>query len=168
MVRTARMGPMATEIERKFLVQDDSWTSSVTSSRRIVQGYIAHTDNATVRVRVAGDHAWLNLKGVTTGISRSEYEYEVPVDDALSMLDELAVGPVIDKVRHVIPVGEHTWELDVFAGENEGLVMAEVELATADESYQRPSWAGEEVSDDARYYNVNLVTHPYRSWSQGQ
>ncbi|MDQ1247417.1 MAG: adenylate cyclase, partial [Actinomycetota bacterium] len=124
---------MGTEIERKFLVRGDAWLAAVTAQRRIVQGYIAHTDRATVRVRVAGDHATLTLKGNSHGISRSEFEYPVPVDDGLRMLEELASGLVIDKVRHLVPVGAHTWEVDVFAGDNAGLVMAEVELGDADE-----------------------------------
>lgn len=156
---------MGTEIERKFLVRGDSWRDAVIEQRRIVQGYIAHTDNATVRVRVAGERATLTLKGTSHGISRSEFEYDVPVDDALLMLDELASGPVIDKVRHIAPVGRHTWEIDVFAGDNDGLVMAEVELAEAEESFEVPEWAGTEVSDDDRFFNVNLAAHPYRDWA---
>lgn len=156
---------MGTEIERKFLVRGEAWRDAVAEQRRIVQGYIAHTDNATVRVRVAGDRATLTLKGTSQGISRSEFEYEVPVDDGLRMLDELASGPVIDKVRHLAPIGKHLWEIDVFAGDNEGLVMAEVELADADEEFERPDWAGTEVSDDARFYNVNLAARPYRDWA---
>ncbi len=156
---------MGTEIERKFLVRGESWRDAVSEQRRIVQGYIAHTSNATVRVRVAGEKATLTLKGTSTGISRSEFEYEVPVDDALMMLDELASGPVIDKVRHLIPVGSHTWELDVFDGDNAGLVMAEVELSDAEERFELPSWAGTEVSDDERFYNVNLASHPFGEWA---
>lgn len=155
---------MATEIERKFLVRDDTWRSQVASQRRIVQGYLAHTDLATVRVRVSGDAATLTIKGISHGISRSEYEYAIPVDDALRMLDELASTPVIDKVRHLIPVGGHTWELDVFAGANSGLVMAEIELSDPDESFELPAWAGQEVSDDDRYFNVNLAAHPFGEW----
>ena len=153
---------MATEIERKFLVHGDSWRSQVDSERRIVQGYIAHTDKAKARVRVTGDDAMLTIKGAFHGISRSEYEYPIPVADALSMLEELATDPVIDKVRHLIPFGDHVWELDVFAGENAGLVMAEVELADADEGFEVPGWAGPEVSDDDRFYNVNLARRPFR------
>lgn len=157
---------MGTEIERKFLVRDDSWRRSVTEQRRIAQGYIAHTDTATVRVRVAGERATLTLKGTSHGISRSEFEYDVPVDDGLRMLAELTSGPVIDKVRHLVTVGDHIWEVDVFAGDNDGLVMAEVELGDADEEFVLPDWAGTEVSDDPRFYNVNLAARPYRDWSQ--
>jgi adenylate cyclase len=156
---------MGVEVERKFLVADESWRAGVTSSTRIVQGYLAQTDLATVRVRVKGDAGFLTVKGVSVGVSRSEFEYEVPVADALAMLDELAQGPVIDKVRHLVPVGDHVWEVDVFAGPNAPLVMAEVELAHADEDFARPSWAGIEVSDDQRFFNVNLARVPYSTWA---
>lgn len=155
---------MGTEIERKFLVVNDAWKDQVLSQTRIVQGYLAHTDNATVRVRVKGDSAFITIKGTSSGISRSEYEYEIPVPDAEAMLAEMAQGPVIDKVRHLIDVQGHTWELDVFAGDNAGLVMAEIELASAEEVFTMPTWAGLDVSDDQRYYNVNLAAHPFREW----
>ena len=156
---------MGIEVERKFLVSDESWRAGVTSSTRIVQGYIAQTGSATVRVRVKGDRGFLTIKGHSVGVSRSEFEYEVPVADALAMLDELAQGPVIDKVRHLVPVGGHVWEVDVFAGENAPLVMAEVELADSEEAFVRPDWAGVEVSDDQRYFNVNLARSPYSTWA---
>ena len=156
---------MGLEVERKFLVADESWRAEVTSATHIVQGYVAQTDTATVRVRVTGDRAFLTIKGASVGIARSEFEYEVPVADALAMLEELAQGPVIDKVRHLVPVGAHTWEVDVFAGDNAPLVMAEVELADADEAFVRPDWAGVDVSDDPRYFNVNLARSPYSTWA---
>ncbi len=156
---------MGIEVERKFLVSDESWRDGVTSSTRIVQGYIAQTSSATVRVRVKGDRGFLTIKGSSVGVSRSEFEYEVPVADALAMLDELAQGPVIDKVRHLVPVGGHVWEVDVFAGENAPLVMAEVELTDSQEAFDRPDWAGAEVSDDQRYFNVNLARSPYSTWA---
>ncbi len=155
---------MGVEIERKFLVVSDSWKPHVVSATRIVQGYLAHTDTATVRVRVKGEKAYLTIKGTSTGISRSEYEYEIPVPEAESMLSEMAQGPVVDKVRHLIDVDGHTWELDVFAGDNAGLVMAEVELDADTEDFVVPDWAGLDVSDDARYYNVNLASNPFRNW----
>lgn len=156
---------MAVETERKFLVVGDQWRSTVTSSTRIVQGYLASTPEVTVRVRVRGDRGFLTIKGRTSGISRSEYEFDIPVEDAEAMLQELAVGPVVEKTRHLIEVGGHVWELDVFAGDNEPLVMAEIELRSADESFVIPQWAGLEVSDDPRYYNVNLAQHPYSQWA---
>ncbi len=157
---------MALEIERKFLVKDDSWMASVHSSTPIMQGYLASTARATVRVRVKGERAFITIKGATSGVTRSEFEFEVDVDDARTMLATLAEGPVIDKVRHEIRVASHIWEVDVFAGDNEGLVMAEIELADADEEFELPGWAGQEVSDDPRYFNVNLAAHPYRTWGQ--
>ncbi len=155
---------MAVEIERKFLVVDDSWRQHVRSQTRIVQGYLAHTQTTTVRVRIKGEAAYLTIKGTSSGISRSEYEYPIPVTDAEAMLAEMASGPVIDKVRHFIDVGGLTWELDVFAGDNAGLVMAEVELSDDAQSFTLPDWAGLEVSGDDRYYNVNLAAHPFREW----
>ncbi len=156
---------MADEIERKFLVRNESWRGAVTSSTRIVQGYLASSERVTVRVRTRGSQAYLTIKGATRGVTRSEFEYAIPVDDAEAMLSTLAGGPVIDKVRHLIPVGAHTWELDVFAGDNDGLVMAEIELGADDEEFEKPAWAGAEVSDDPRYFNVNLAAHPYSTWA---
>ena len=156
---------MGVEIERKFLVVGDDWRSAVSSSTRIVQGYLASTPEVTVRVRVRGERAYLTIKGRSSGISRSEYEFDIPVADAEAMLTDLAQGPVIEKTRHLLEVDGHTWELDVFAGANEGLVMAEIELGSADEQFTVPSWAGRDVSDDARYYNVNLARTPYSLWA---
>jgi adenylate cyclase len=157
---------MGVEIERKFLVVGDSWRHDVVSATRIVQGYLSSGGSATVRARIKGERAYLTIKGQSQGISRSEFEYEIPVADAEAMLAELAVGPVIEKTRHLIEVAGHTWELDVFAGQNEGLVMAEVEMASDDEEPALPPWAGQDVSDDPRYYNVNLARNPFRVWGQ--
>jgi adenylate cyclase len=155
---------MATEIERKFLVSGESWRDAVESETRMVQGYVANNQSATVRVRVAGDRAFLTIKGMMHGASRSEYEYPIPPADAEAMLDELAISPPIDKVRHRVRCGDHVWDLDVFAGENAGLVMAEVELDSEDETFEMPDWAGREVTGDKRYYNVNLSRNPFSRW----
>ncbi|MGD8207320.1 MAG: CYTH domain-containing protein [Thiohalocapsa sp.] len=155
---------MATEIERKFLVNGEGWRDAVESETRVMQGYLANNQNATVRARVKGERAFLTIKGATRGVSRSEYEYEIPVADAEAMLHELSVSPPIEKTRYRVRCGAHLWELDVFAGENAGLVLAEIELGHEDESFEMPDWAGREVSDDQRYYNVNLARHPYRHW----
>jgi adenylate cyclase len=155
---------MPVEIERKFLVKDDSWRAQVESESHIMQGYIAETPAVTVRVRVKGDRAFLTIKGATKGLSRSEFEYPIPVEDAVQILDELAVSPAIDKVRYGVRAGNHVWDLDVFAGENAGLVLAEVELSTEDDTFEMPDWAGKEVSGDPRYYNVNLARAPFQSW----
>ncbi len=159
---------MGIEVERKFLVVGDAWRAEVSSATRIVQGYLAQTATATVRVRVRGDRGYLTVKGASVGIERSEFEYEIPVPDAMAMLDTLAQGPVIDKVRHLVPVGQHTWEVDVFGGANAPLVMAEVELADAAQDFVTPEWAGQEVSEDSRYFNVNLARAPYSTWDPGQ
>lgn len=155
---------MGVEIERKFLVKDDSWRSAVESEAHLVQGYLADGDTATVRVRITDDAAYLTIKGPTIGVRRSEYEYPIPLQDARIMLRELAVYPAIDKTRYQVRVGSHLWELDLFAGENAGLVLAELELGCEDEPFELPAWAGEDVSDDLRYYNVNLAWNPYRQW----
>lgn len=155
---------MAMEVERKFLVVGDAWRAEVASATRIVQGYVAQTERATVRVRIKGERAFLTLKGASQGIVRREFEYEVPVAEAEVMLGELVTGPVVDKVRHLVGVGAHVWEVDVFAGDNAPLVMAEVELSGADEPFVMPEWAGQDVSEDPRYYNANLAREPYSRW----
>ncbi|MEJ1298045.1 MAG: CYTH domain-containing protein [Candidatus Sedimenticola sp. (ex Thyasira tokunagai)] len=155
---------MATEIERKFLVTNDDWKASVVSDSVLKQGYLANQPNASVRVRISNGKAHLNIKSVTIGIKRAEFEYEVPLDDAEEMLAQVAEQPFIDKVRYKVKCGEHIWELDVFEGENRGLVVAEIELDSEDELFELPSWAGEEVSGDARYYNACLVKNPYSNW----
>jgi adenylate cyclase len=161
---------MGTEVERKFLVVGEAWREQVTDAVHIVQGYLArpdaaHPGAATVRVRTKGPRAFLTIKGPTAGIARSEFEYEVPVEDARAMLEQLAQGPVVDKVRHLVPVCSHVWEVDVFAGDNAPLVMAEVELAGPDEPFDLPEWAGRDVSDDPRYYNANLALTPFAAWA---
>ncbi len=155
---------MATEIERKFLVSGNGWKDAAVTETRLMQGYLASSPRATVRVRVKGDKGIMTIKGATQGISRAEFEYPIPVEDARTMLDTLTETGIVDKVRYRVPCGAHTWEVDVFAGDNAGLVLAEVELGSENEVFERPDWLGEEVSDDSRYYNANLARHPYRSW----
>lgn len=158
---------MATEIERKFLVRNESWLSAADGGTRFRQGYIVGAERASVRVRIEGEQANLNIKSATLGVRRMEYEYPVPLSDAEEMLDNLCEKPQIEKTRYLVPHGDHTWEVDVFEGENAGLVVAEVELADENEPFELPSWAGEEVSHDTRYYNVCLVKNPYRNWRDG-
>ncbi len=155
---------MGTEIERKFLVRGDSWRDEVSKETRFKQGYLANQPNASVRVRIQGERAFLNIKSTTIGVRRYEFEYEVPVEEADQMLEHVAERPFIDKTRYEIRHGAHLWELDVFHGENTGLIVAEVELGAEDEALEVPDWAGEDVSHDPRYYNVNLVKHPYSKW----
>ena len=155
---------MGTEIERKFLLQSEDWRNEVTSSTRLIQGYLLRGDNTAIRVRVKDDKAELNIKHTHDGISRLEYEYEIPLSDAQEMLQQLALKPLIDKTRHHVMHGDHLWEVDEFYGDNAGLVVAEIELSYPDESFARPSWLGEEVSLDRRYYNSNLSKLPYTRW----
>ncbi len=154
---------MGTEIERKFLVTGDGWRQDATSTS-FRQGYLSTVKERTVRVRSAGDGGWLTIKGITVGASRTEFEYAIPVADADAMLDELCERPIIEKTRHVVKVDGMTWEIDEFRGENEGLVIAEVELDSADEEFASPDWLGDEVTDDPRYFNANLIAHPYSQW----
>ena len=155
---------MATEIERKFLVTDDSWRTAVAKQSFYRQGYLASSDGASVRVRVADGKAYLNIKSMTLGISRHEFEYMIPLADAEEMLDELCLGPKIEKTRYFVEHLGHAWEVDVFEGDNAGLIVAEIELDSEDEAFEKPSWAGDEVSEEERYYNVCLVKHPYKDW----
>jgi adenylate cyclase len=155
---------MATEIERKFLVTGDTWKGAVEAERRIRPGYLTTDRGVTVRARIKGDKAFLTIKGPTEGISRSEYEYEIPVADAEAMLRDLAASGLIEKTRFDVRCGAHLWELDVFDGDNAGLVMAEIELSSPAEGFDMPDWAGKEVSDDPRYYNASLARHPYKHW----
>lgn len=155
---------MAQEIERKFLVKNQKWQENILSETIIKQGYLANQDNATVRIRITKGTAYLTIKSATKGISRSEFEYEIPVADAEEMLSTVAQQPFIDKTRYKIQCGEHVWDLDVFEGANNGLIVAEVELGSEEESFILPEWAGEEVSQDPRYYNANLINHPFNRW----
>ena len=155
---------MAIEIERKFLVNGEGWRSSVTASTLLQQGYLPGLVTASVRVRIAGDRAFLNIKSATLGTTRTEFEYAIPVPDAHDLLESLCEQPRIEKTRHNVPFGGHLWQVDEFFGDNAGLVVAEIELASVNESFAVPPWIGREVSSDTRYYNVNLVKKPYKSW----
>ncbi len=157
---------MASEIERKFLLRDESWRIFARDPTRIRQGYILGGAKASVRVRVSGDCAWLNLKSATVGVSRAEFDYPIPVSDAEQILDKLCVRPIIEKTRFLVDHAGHCWEVDVFEGDNSGLVVAELELASEDESFELPPWAGKEVSKDRRYYNSSLVQLPYCRWKR--
>lgn len=155
---------MATEIERKFLLRGDSWRGGADAGTLFRQGYLIGVERASVRVRIEGAAANINIKSATLGIERQEFEYPIPLADAKELLDTLCEQPQIEKTRYHVPYGDHLWEVDVFAGANAGLVVAEVELQHADEPFAMPPWAGEEVSHDTRYYNVCLVKHPYCEW----
>lgn len=156
---------MAIEIERKFLVKGD-FTRTAVQADRIVQGYLYTAPDKTVRIRIRGSKAYLTIKGRSdeTGVARSEFEYEIPVADADALLSMCEEG-VIDKVRYLVPVKEHVWEIDLFHGHNAGLVIAEIELTSEDEVFERPDWLGDEVTGQSRYYNAMLSKHPYEEWS---
>ena len=156
---------MGVEIERKFLLRNDAWRAEVQRSQHFGQGYLAGSDSAVARVRISDDKAWLTIKGSRTGISRHEFEYPIPEEDARQMLEQLCGRRVIEKRRYWVRYADHTWEIDEFEGSNAGLVLAEVELQRIDEPFARPPWVGEEVSEDRRYYNAYLAEHPYQDWS---
>jgi len=156
---------MPTEIERKFLVKNDDWRSLGTGVF-YCQGYLASTPSKTVRVRIAGEQAYLTIKGATAGIARAEYEYEIPLDHAEELLQTLCEPPLIQKTRYRVELGELVWEIDEFSGENQGLIVAEVELADEKQAIALPDWIGAEVSHDPRYYNANLSKHPYSQWAE--
>ena len=153
---------MAIEIERKFLVRGDAWRQGAPGlSYR--QGYLSTDPERVVRIRVVGDRGWLTIKGKNEGVRRLEFEYSIPKNEAEQLL-ELCQRPLIEKRRYRRRVGEHIWEIDEFDGDNQGLVVAEIELNAADEAFERPPWLGDEVSDDPRYYNANLIETPYSRW----
>lgn len=156
---------MATEIERKFLLKNSSWKELADEGTQYTQGYLVGSKHASVRVRIQGKRAFLNIKSATIDITRQEFEYEIPLNEATEMLETLCEKPLIDKVRYLIKNENHVWEIDVFSGDNDGLIVAEIELKDKDENFTKPDWLGDEVSDDERYYNVCLVKHPFKDWN---
>jgi adenylate cyclase len=160
------MSPMATEIERVFLVADASVVAGVEGAL-IRQGYLSVDPDRVVRVRRTAEAAWLTLKGRAAGPVRAEFEYPIPPDDADALL-RLCRGSIVSKRRHRLPAGRGlTWEVDVFLDANAGLVVAEIELPAADATFVRPAWLGAEVTDDHRYRNASLAEHPFTTWSDG-
>lgn len=165
---------MPVEIERKFLPAGDDWRAGVVRIVSIAQGYLvgaqaldAGQARAAVRVRLADDAAWLTIKEAVAGVTRDEYEYPLPVPDAARMLETLCTA-VIRKRRHIVPVAGFEFEVDEFLGDNQGLVVIELELDDADQAFPRPAWLGREVSGEVRYYNVNLARYPYREWTDSE
>ena len=150
------------EIERKFLVVNNEYKSG--KPQRISQGYICSENDRVVRVRIKGDKAYLTIKNATIGFARNEYEYEIPVADAEAMLHNTCQQPIIEKTRYVLEYKGYTWEVDEFHGDNEGLVVAEIELENKDDVFDCPDFIGEEVTGDARYYNACLFKNPYKMW----
>lgn len=166
---------MGIEIERKFLLRDEGWRAAVERSEHLRQGYLLSggvaggsvardQSAATVRVRVADAKAWLNIKQAVAGVARAEFEYPLPLADAEVMLATLC-GGIVEKTRHQVRIGATLFEVDEFAGDNSGLVVAEVELPAADAPFARPPWLGAEISSLHRYYNAALAIHPYSRWS---
>lgn len=156
---------MASEIERKFVVNQDAWKPQ-DAGTHFKQGYLNTQKERVVRVRIEGNQAKLTIKGVNTGITRAEFEYAIPVEDAAILLDNLCEQPLIDKHRYKEVHGGKTWEIDVFHGLNQGLVIAEIELKSEDEKFDLPAWAVKEVSSDSRYYNSNLLKNPFTLWDK--
>lgn len=159
---------MGREIERKFLVCNNQWRAEVVRSTHYHQGYIVGSELASVRVRIEGKLAKLNIKSATLGIERQEYEYPIPIEDAQELLNTLCKKPQVSKTRSIVEHGGHTWEIDTFNGDNEGLIVAEVELSDPDEELQLPEWVGREVSNEPRYYNSCLIDYPYSIWNQDE
>lgn len=154
---------MGKEIERKFLVIGNDWRA-LDQGTMYRQGYLNSAKERTVRVRTVGDKAFLTIKGITVGATRAEYEYEIPFADCNALLDNLAEKPLIEKKRYKIKQGAFVWEIDEFFGENQGLIVAEIELASEDQQFEKPHWVGEEVTGDPRYFNSNLIKHPFTKW----
>jgi adenylate cyclase len=155
---------MAKEIERKFLVAHQAWRESVNTIHVYRQGYLSYDSERTVRVRATEVTGYLTIKGITEGLTRDEFEYEIPLADALALL-QLCERPAVEKKRYIVPNGAHVWEVDVFEGVNEGLVVAEIELGREDEAFDKPNWLGNEVSGDRKYSNSALSLHPFKDWS---
>jgi len=153
---------MAVEIERKFLVTGEAWRDA--PAVYFCQGYLNRAKARTVRIRIAGERGCLTIKGENTGATRAEFEYEIPLGDARELLN-LCDGPLIEKYRRKLQHGGDLWEVDEFLGENAGLVVAEIELQSESQTFVKPNWVGDEVTHDARYYNSNLVSNPYKKWN---
>lgn len=154
---------MGVEIERKFLLQGEAWRG-LGQAVLLRQGYLSSVRERVVRVRIEGEQAMLTIKGANVGATRGEWEYPIPLADAAELLDGLCEQPLIEKVRHRIEHAGMVWEVDEFLGANAGLIVAEIELASEDQPFEKPDWIGAEVSGDARYYNANLIRHPFSQW----
>jgi CYTH domain-containing protein len=156
---------MGVEIERKFLIENDFWKNEIKEEVLIKQGYLNSEAERTVRVRTYGEQGFLTIKSKSQHLTRKEFEYQIPLADAQDLLN-LCEKPIIEKKRFLVFSGDKTWEIDVFEGENEGLVVAEIELISEEETFEIPHWLGKEVSSDSRYYNSSLITNPYTNWQK--
>ncbi len=159
---------MALEIERKFLLADESWRLRADRGIQMRQGYLSNNPKSSIRVRISGDQANINIKSAEPGCIRREYEYSIPVADAEELLADLCPDTLIEKVRYPVKVSGFTWEIDVFSGLNQGLELAEIELNDIEQEFPRPAWLGREVSDEIRYYNSHLTGYPYCRWSAAE
>lgn len=156
---------MAVEIERKFLIKNDSWKKEFSSRNKIIQGYLNSIPERTVRIRITKNKGFLTVKSKNKGSFRKEFEYEIPLLDAKELV-LLCEQPIIEKTRHLINQGIHIWEIDVFEGENKGLEVAEIELSQENETFSIPSWIGKEVTEETKYYNSQLIENPFSNWSK--
>ena len=154
---------MAQESERKFMITGEAW-GELAKGTAYRQGYLSTVKERTVRVRTIDDKGFLTIKGITVGATRAEYEYEIPAGDANEMLDDLCEQPIIEKKRYKVPLDGFIWEIDEFGGVNEGLIVAEIELESEDQKFNKPDWIGDEVSGDPRYFNSNLIANPFTTW----
>jgi adenylate cyclase len=159
---------MPKEIEHKFLVLGPDYRGAATRHERLQQAYLAASGKSSIRIRLGRDGAWLNIKSATLSAVRDEYDYAIPREDGQEILERLAVGGVIDKTRFWVPYGGMVWEVDEFHGDNEGLVVAEIELERDDQTYACPPWVGRDVTQIGRYYNVRLIDRPYRLWTEAE
>ncbi|MDD2660129.1 MAG: CYTH domain-containing protein [Methylococcales bacterium] len=157
---------MAIEIEHKFLLANSEWRKNIVRSVKYRQGYLSSLATSSIRIRISDKHAWLNIKSATIGTHRHEYEYEIPLLDANEIIDTLCRKPIIEKTRHFVIHDGNTWEIDEFDGDNQGLIVAEIELADIGTVFSKPAWLGEEVTHDLRYYNNNLAINPFINWSK--
>lgn len=157
---------MAIEIEHKFLLANSDWREQTSHSCHYRQGYLSALPTTSIRIRMSGSQAWLNIKSAVIGTHRHEYEYEIPVQDADEMIANLCQRPLIEKTRHFVNYQGYIWEIDEFEGDNEGLLVAEIELSEVGEDFPKPPWLGQEVTDDLRYYNNNLIRYPYSQWQE--
>ena len=155
---------MAIEIEHKFLLANDDWRKQIIRSVNYRQGYLSSVATSSIRIRTSNEKAWLNIKSATIGTQRQEYEYVIPLADADEIINTLCRKPLIEKTRHFVIDNGNTWEIDEFAGDNQGLIVAEIELAKIGQHFSKPPWLGAEVTHDLRYYNNNLASHPYSEW----
>jgi len=156
---------MAIEIEHKFLLENEDWRQQIDHSVYYQQGYLSSTKKNSIRVRISDTQGWLNIKSPVIGAKRLEYEYQIPLADAKEIIEKLCHKPIIEKIRHYVFHDNHTWEIDEFEGDNKGLIVAEIELKNMQEKFSLPTWAGQEVTHDLRYYNNCLCKKPFKEWT---